>query len=245
MLDETYETTPESDAPNRPTEAQQFTRQERQLLEKTKRLIEIAMKKQTQSVFEIGKLLINAKTEISHGAFLPWVDENLPFKQRTAQLYMRLAEVLSHHASHLGIFQMNTLDALASKAMTAEDRDTIITEIASGDLKTDDEVLGRIAELSPVRADKSAQVKAQRAQACAQAARLTCEVAGDRIIEIIELLRAAGLKEFATAIEELVTAPASGIDKAELASDTQEVPDDPVKEEETARKTYSFPAFLA
>jgi hypothetical protein len=192
-----------------PEDAQQLTRRELQILHKTQRRIEAAMKIQTQRVFEIGRLLSHAKAQVSHGGFLQWIDSNLPFKHRTAQLYMRVAGVLGEHEEHLGTFQMSTLDALAAKALGDEARAELIAEIASGKLTTDDAVLARINPPDPELISQTAALKTRRYEARVMAARLTCEIAGDRINEIIDLLRTAGLKEFATAIEEVVTAPAS------------------------------------
>jgi hypothetical protein len=37
----------------------------------------------------IGELLTEQKTGLKHGAWLPWIESNLPFSERTAQDYMR------------------------------------------------------------------------------------------------------------------------------------------------------------
>jgi hypothetical protein len=42
------------------------------------------------SGYEAGQLLTEAKTGMDHGDFLPWIRDNLPFKERTAQNYMHL-----------------------------------------------------------------------------------------------------------------------------------------------------------
>jgi Protein of unknown function (DUF3102) len=41
---------------------------------------------------EAGEYLIEAKQELKHGAWLPWLQEHCGMSQRTAQLYMRLAK---------------------------------------------------------------------------------------------------------------------------------------------------------
>jgi hypothetical protein len=38
-----------------------------------------------------GLLLIEAKAKVAHGGWLPWLQANVPFGERTAQNYMRLA----------------------------------------------------------------------------------------------------------------------------------------------------------
>lgn len=39
---------------------------------------------------ECGRLLIEAKAKVSHGEWLPWLLENVPFSERSARGYMRL-----------------------------------------------------------------------------------------------------------------------------------------------------------
>lgn len=38
-----------------------------------------------------GALLLSVKAEMPHGAFLPWIKENVTFSERTAQRYMNAA----------------------------------------------------------------------------------------------------------------------------------------------------------
>jgi hypothetical protein len=40
---------------------------------------------------KVGELLIEAKQNMEHGEFLPWIAESLPFTERTAQKYMKIA----------------------------------------------------------------------------------------------------------------------------------------------------------
>jgi hypothetical protein len=39
-----------------------------------------------------GELLLQAKSQCRHGGWLPWLKANVPFSERTAQAYMRVAE---------------------------------------------------------------------------------------------------------------------------------------------------------
>ena len=41
---------------------------------------------------ECGRLLIEAKATLPHGAWLPWLEANVSFGARQAQKYMRLAD---------------------------------------------------------------------------------------------------------------------------------------------------------
>ena len=49
-----------------------------------------ALKTSLKKAIRIGELLTDQKESMGHGAFLPWVKENLPFTDRTARNYMRL-----------------------------------------------------------------------------------------------------------------------------------------------------------
>lgn len=229
---------------NQRAAADQLSRQELKRLESMKRSIEGAMNRQNKAVFEIGALLVAAKADINHGAFLAWIDEHLPFKRRTAQLYMRIAEVLSDSAELLGLFQLVTLDALAAKAIGSEARRSIIADIDSGELRTDDAVVERIAQLAPKPPGKATEIQTQRAQARTRVAQITCEIAGERINEIIDLLRAAGLADFATAIEELLTSPAQDSDAPDSNPEVSETNTASKTEISTTMEADDLPEYL-
>lgn len=42
--------------------------------------------------YEIGKLCLYVKSKIIHGNFLPWIEKNVGYHERTVQRYMRYAE---------------------------------------------------------------------------------------------------------------------------------------------------------
>jgi hypothetical protein len=44
-----------------------------------------------EHAFRAGELLIESKSKLAHGKWLPWMRENVKFSERTAQSYMRLA----------------------------------------------------------------------------------------------------------------------------------------------------------
>jgi hypothetical protein len=45
-----------------------------------------------KKAIEIGKLLTEQKASLKHGAWLPWIQESLPFSQPTAFNYMKCYE---------------------------------------------------------------------------------------------------------------------------------------------------------
>jgi hypothetical protein len=51
-----------------------------------------ALQRGAEHAIEAGRLLLQAKPTVRHGNWLEWVGTNCRFAERTAQLYMRLAE---------------------------------------------------------------------------------------------------------------------------------------------------------
>jgi hypothetical protein len=45
-----------------------------------------------EQAIEVGRLLLQAKTTVRHGSWLEWIAFNCRFSERTAQLYLRLAQ---------------------------------------------------------------------------------------------------------------------------------------------------------
>lgn len=50
------------------------------------------VQEENRSRLEIGLLLLDAKSLLPHGQFMPWIDETLGWSHETARQYMRLAE---------------------------------------------------------------------------------------------------------------------------------------------------------
>lgn len=51
-----------------------------------------AMRQSLSHALAAGDMLVEAKSLVGHGEWLPWLAENCPIPTRTAQLYMRLAK---------------------------------------------------------------------------------------------------------------------------------------------------------
>ena len=43
------------------------------------------------AILDIGRRLMEAKEQLTHGEWLPWLNEQVEFSERTAQNFMRLA----------------------------------------------------------------------------------------------------------------------------------------------------------
>jgi Protein of unknown function (DUF3102) len=76
-----------------------------------------------QAAIAVGEFLSQKKSELGHGNWLPWVQENLDFGDRTASNYMRLFK----NANHLNRKGLSDLTEgyrmLANRAKTENDRE--------------------------------------------------------------------------------------------------------------------------
>lgn len=100
-----------------------------------------------------GELLIEAKGQLEHGAWLPWLSEHCGVSSRSAQRYMRLAsrwgELESKHdtVSHLTL--QGALDALAEPGEPGRivaRLESLADDLACTD-SDDDELTARMADL--------------------------------------------------------------------------------------------------
>jgi hypothetical protein len=51
-----------------------------------------ALKRSVEHAMAAGDLLIEAKSQLKHGRWLPWLAKHCEISERTAQLYMRIAK---------------------------------------------------------------------------------------------------------------------------------------------------------
>lgn len=91
------------------------------------------------AILEIGARLIEAKAQLGHGEWLPWLEEKVEFSPRTAQRFMKLAQGYekSDTVSHLG-----TRKALALLALPENEREDFAAQehLVDGQLKTAEEM---------------------------------------------------------------------------------------------------------
>ena len=71
-----------------------------------------------EHALECGRLLIQAKGDVGHGGWLPWVEANLSFGQRQASNYMRLARDFPQLDPEIGnaVADLSLRDALGELA---------------------------------------------------------------------------------------------------------------------------------
>jgi hypothetical protein len=68
--------------------------------------------KGAQHAVKAGELLWEAKRKAGHGQWLEWIAENCEFSERTAQLYMKLADALPQIANPQRIADLSLTGAI-------------------------------------------------------------------------------------------------------------------------------------
>lgn len=120
------------------------------------------------AILKIGHRLIEAKELLPHGEWLPWLNEQVDFSERTAQNFMRLAREWSNpHA----LADLGARKALTLLALPPEEREQFISEhhTVNGEEKTVIDMTSRELEQA-IRERDEARHAAESAQADAKSA---------------------------------------------------------------------------
>ena len=72
------------------------------------------------AILDIGRRLMEAKEHLSHGEWLPWLNEKVEFSERTAQNFMRLAREWTNPQT---LADLGISKALTMLALPAEERE--------------------------------------------------------------------------------------------------------------------------
>lgn len=115
-----------------------------------------------QATIEIGKRLIEAKAQLRHGEWLPWLREKVEFSETSAQRFMQLAR---EYGNTTTVGDLGASKALVLLALPAAEREDFIRETheVNGGEKTVAEMSKRELE-EAVRQRKLAEAKTERAQ---------------------------------------------------------------------------------
>lgn len=136
------------------------------------------------AILEIGRRLIEAKAQLSHGEWLPWLEEKVEFSEVTAQRFMRLSKEYQNPSL---VTDLGTSKALALIALPVSEREEFAAEkhLVNGEEKT-------AAEMT-VKELKEAIREREEARAELSAA----EAARDKMAEDVKFLneRVEGLVE--------------------------------------------------
>jgi len=77
------------------------------------------------AILEIGRRLIEAKAQLSHGEWLPWLEEKVEFSDVTANRFMRLAREYENPSL---VTDLGASKALVLLALPASERDDFVAE---------------------------------------------------------------------------------------------------------------------
>ena len=111
-----------------------------------------------QAVIEIGRRLTEAKAQLKHGEWLPWLREKVEFSETSAQNFMRIAREYGN--THL-VGDLGASKALVLLALPASEREDFASEkhLVNGEEKSVSEMSKRELE-EAIRQRKLAELKA-------------------------------------------------------------------------------------
>lgn len=124
------------------------------------------------SIIEIGKRLNEAKAQLGHGEWLPWLQEKVGFSERSARDFMRLAREYSKSAE---IADLGAAKALALLALPASERNEFTSEkhTVNGVEKTVSDMTAKELKQA-IRERDEARQEAEAARADLSAAEEAC-----------------------------------------------------------------------
>lgn len=95
-------------------------------------------------VTEIGKALVQVKDCLGHGHFLPWLQAEFGWTERTAQNYMSVAQRFGPKSETLSYLPLSVIYRLASPSTPDDVRDQIIGRLDAGDALSPADIDGEI-----------------------------------------------------------------------------------------------------
>ena len=203
-----------------------------------------------QAVIEIGRRLTEAKAQLKHGEWLPWLREKVEFSETSAQNFMRIAREYGN--THL-VGDLGASKALVLLALPASERENFASEkhLVNGEEKSVSEMSKReleeairqrkLAELErdkmqreldeQRKANEEAAAEMQKAQEAAEAARAAVEdaksislAAQERTAELERELKALREKPVDVAVQTVDASAeqiAAAVKEAEKAAKTK------------------------
>ena len=178
------------------------------------------------AILEIGKRLAEAKAQLSHGEWLPWLEEKVAFSERSAQQYMRLWKEYGKSALSADLSISKALVLLALPESEREDfaagKHTVNGEEKTVADMTAKELEKAIAERNAAReAAEKAAADIQEAKDTALAAqeelarvRKELEALHDRPVEVAVETVDASAEQIAAARAEAEREAAAQVEKA-------------------------------
>ena len=113
--------------------------------------IRVLGKRVAQDIIEIGTRLIEVKSALPHGAWLPWIEAELGWSIRTVQGYMNVAEQFGKYANSALLpdltIDASALIALSGPSVAPELREAVIEKAEDGTRITREEADRIAAEM--------------------------------------------------------------------------------------------------
>ena len=164
------------------------------------------------AIIGIGKRLIEAKTLIPHGDWLPWLAEEVGYSERVAQSFMRLAREWESNPKALS--DLGATKALKLLVLPPEERETFMAEshLVDGEEKSVIDMTSRELDRAIKERDEALKAAAQ-----AQAEQAAAEQARKKMAEDMALAngRMEGLRDEAAAQAERLKAARENAERLE------------------------------
>lgn len=94
--------------------------------------IRACQRRESRSIVEIGIKLIRVKTSLDHGHFGSWLKQEFKWSGRTAQNYMRTAEVFETKSETVADLPASLIYKLAAPSTPKEIREKVIADLEAG-----------------------------------------------------------------------------------------------------------------
>lgn len=170
------------------------------------------------AILEIGKRLVEAKGQLSHGEWLPWLEEKVAFSERSAQQYMRLWKEYGKSALSA---DLSISKALVLLALPESEREDFAAEkhTVNGEEKTVSSMT--VKELEKAIAERNAaREEAEKAAADIQKAKDTALAAQEELARVRKELEELRSRPVEVAVQ-TVDASAEQIAAARLEAEKE------------------------
>lgn len=108
--------------------------------------IEASLRRSVQDAIRLGELLTEQKAALPHGDFLPWLDRELPFSERTARNYMKLFEYRTKTATVADLRTAYEVAQIEDQRQHPKARPEVAPEEALAQKQRHDDFVKRIHE---------------------------------------------------------------------------------------------------
>jgi hypothetical protein len=172
----------------------------------------------TKSIIAIGEALRDAKKHLEHGKFVEWVIAECGFTIRTAQNYMRAAE-LTDKSETVSLLNPAALYRLAKASTPPDVVDRVVEMLETGTVPTEQEIIELIRKASQKETEGAAVPEMADDQATLRLAReLHTRLGHELVLQLIESRWSELCKHLRSAIEQPCCADAEENSYLEAAS---------------------------